>query len=790
MSRKRCLFGSKLLLKTNGGEYDSAVTLSYSSAASQTQLTILSNKSWRHRINTSEATWADLSIENGHYGETNVTLSVEGNEDASSRSGVILLETCNPEESKNRKVARINLSQEAGVPPEYTISFVSGVGQAVVIERIDYVVAGQSGYITNVGSAPVTIPGTFPSGTVISYTATTTGYDNATDTRTVMMDNLVIRVKQNRHTQSDYLTITNVTYTRNKGTTAATTENRWMPAETFFTTAGTPLRAGLISIYDYETLPSKFWNPEIPDIHFETNVPLGNIKTTVTEVSGGTQWLFTNEISGYTVSEGGNDYCYSGLNCVSFPESTSAKNIHVAIIEFTNENDVVLATLPVVTETSERDWLRIYSGVTGDSGSSNELYYINLLAASGYANVWVETSKRVLFHKTRHDDYDFDSLRYYNGDATEELDVILPTVISGANGVLQFLSGASGTNGRFNLKIWRPKNTTQASKNYGVSLWTCFYSGTDTNWIDHGEVYMTQSMNEIRYKDFELDVTNETSSGFSLSYRNTTSDSTLTVPSSAITYRNSNPYTPGVEALVNIKCTRYSTDGEIYNTGYSWTSYTITSGNSVALTNTGGELSIDLPFWASLANGSGGSIYDYQPQVGLPFIINLERNQTSANTGYSRSTGITVELKNLSVKDGGVSAKTVTLTQNWSQIVNNAAYIYSVDGVLTNPLVADVTPEPNGQVTMLIWAASGTVISFNEFDTSLDLRNGIEVTIEGQTLSPLNYDWTVRQTGNQEVILRDLGTGLETSFDIGVTKPSGTSYQENSLTINYDGYGS
>lgn len=778
MSRRRCLFSTKLQAISGGTSYDGEITIpSYDASGGSCTITIFSNKNWIvDQTNSSEwSGWITLSCTGGTNGMTNLTITTSQNNTESAKSVTITLKTKN-----DRKSLDININQNIQMIDLYfyhTLDL-SDYSQPVYL---DYNVGGETGH-TTVATYPGTFIGAFPSGTEYSYTASTYGYyDTIRTNRTLYytgssVDHVLISFTAD--TEEDFLDVVAVFYS---GTTSDPVyEDRWMPEETFFNSAGTPQRVAFIE-YGYHdgTLLDNWWFEREPKALIITNLPsTDDIKINGTYISGGTDWMpFVS--SGDPIGAG-HEFTYFG---VLGSYSAYTYNIHpwagiadrsgdtlfAAVINFCNgrNNNALLATLPVVTQTTQENYIKLYP-----HGSNTPVtdYHVTIPAGSGYTGVDIEACRITRWRDTEDQDYNYSALSFYNEDKSEEISFIYPTVLSGKNGTMTFMG-----NGRYNLNILHPANHSLSdSVSYGASI-----GSNDGKDEVERNVYITKSPVTTYDTDYFISgvsvVCNYTGQGLSA----------ITIPSSSITYNRGE--TKNMQVWVNVCCRHYSTDGSVNVTGYPYTDYIVVSGGGYAVNQS--KLQIEMPNWMTLANSTGSANYDYTPTAAIPYAINVTANQSSGSTGSSRTGNITVKWVGGDLKPDGPSARTVSVTQVWDKLpANYGAWIYSVSGtpqpVGTSEVSLNITRSQT--IYLQFSATSGTQIIVGEYAGGSGLRDRVGITIGNRVLTQSNISYTASASGTFEVQITDKNYNNEPySYPIAFTilPPPSQGYENSTITI-------
>ena len=760
MARRRCLFGTKLYGIFSGVTYDGGLALpsyGYASGESHT-VTIVSNRQWTID-QTGLPNWVSLSTTAGTKGKTNlVVTTVSANTTSDDRSGSFTVRTKN-----NTKTLVVTFTQTCHNVSLYLYSI---HGSNLVPPRIDvdYDTVATTGHVFfNSWNYPGEYIGTYPEGTLFSFTASTVGYYDTI--RSFQISDLGggeehIDISFSADTQKDSFEITNVFYSGETMYSACVVEDRWMPEETFFTSAGTPLRPGLIQVWKkYEhTLVDDEWYTRDIKVEFLTSIPLSDIFADAEYISGGTEWLENPNSSRYSIENestylGGSDglsACTMNVrtNVYTAREKVSGETVHVANLRFYNHrlNDELLAILPVVTETRQDDVMRIYPHNNPTSGKDGELY-VNVLASSGFTEFDVLTSRITnLFPIDQGVEYNFSALTMYDSTRTNVIKRMYPTVISGSNGTITFAN-----NGKFLLEIKNPSNPSYSeTKKYGTTLQMEDFNRQFHDGI-RGYIYITQGKNQDHYTDFEI-------SAFTLSYTgngsSVMSDTGITIPSSSITYNRPDQY--GIQSQVIIGCRYYSEDGSFNHTGHVYNNYIIPDGGGS--TPDASKLTVEYPQWLYLANGTGGTTSEHSASQYAPYAFNAYANQTTASTGSDRTGDVTITWHQGPIREGGASAKTVTVTQPWGRLPQTyAAYLAYLNNnpLGNNVLSTSTTITAGGQVTLDLSAVSGSKIIFSNYMGDITVQNNLGITIGGETVPTSSYEYTVGKTGLVRVIITD-----------------------------------
>ena len=762
MARRRCLFSTRLQGILSGVSYDEALAIPpYEASTGACVVTIVSNRQWTID-QTGLPNWVTLSTTAGTKGKTELTVTVTENITTSERTAQFLVRTKN-----NTKTLVITLSQKYYSVDLYLYSISTAVRQRV---DVDYSANGTTGHVTfNTIDYPGAYAGTYPEGTIFSYTASTAGYYDTINSFTIRdsghdgREDHIISFTAN--TTDDSFSINNVIYSGNSTYDTGMIEDRWMPEETFFTSAGTPLRAALVQFVkeDNSMWVGDYWRARDPKAEFVTNIPIGSIKVSATHISGGTEWLkFLSDGNKHILDPNSWKLTYTGSGGAGYSawtleietaadvayEKTSGETVHVANLNFYNarKNDELLAILPVVTETRQDDVVRIYPHNNPTSGKNGELY-VNAPASSGFTEIDVLTSRILRFYPIgQGDEYIFSAISMYDQTEVNQISQIYPTIISGTNGTIQFANS-----GKFYLKIKRPSNPSyNSTKKYGTYMMMENFNHQVLDKI-YGYVYITQTQNRNLYTDFEI-------SGFSLSFISgasvTTSDSAITIPSSSVTYER--PSRGGIQTNLTIACRYYSEDGSMNYPGYVYQDYIIPDGGgSTPDTN---KLTVEYPQWLYLANGTGGTPSEHSPSSYIPYVFNAYANQSTASTGNARVGDVTVRWHYGTIKDGGDTAKTVTVTQPWSRLpLKYAAYISSLNGtsVGSNVITTSTTITAGGSVDFKLSGAAGTEIVFSNYAGDANLRNNLGITIGGQTITQSAPTYTFQSNGEVSGTITD-----------------------------------
>ena len=779
MARRRCLFSTRLQGILSGVSYDEALAIPpYEASTGACVVTIVSNRQWTID-QTGLPNWVTLSTTAGTKGKTELTVTVTENITTSERTAQFLVRTKN-----NTKTLVITLSQKYYSVDLYLYSLETSTHQRV---DVDYSVNGTTGHVafTMFSDYPGVYVDTYPEGTLFSYTASTAGYYDTINSFTIRdtgHDGREIHIIPfTANTTNDSFQITNVFYSGETSSSECVVEDRWMPEETFFTSAGTPLRPGLIQVWKKynHTLLEDEWYARDVKVEFLTNIPITEIASDAEFISGGTEWLSSPNSTRYSISThstylGGSD----GLSAWTMDVETnpfmayrkvSGDTIHVANLRFYNRRlgDELLAILPIVTETRQDDVMRVYPHNNPTSGKNGELY-VNAPASSGFTGIDVLTSRIARIYPIGQGiEYNFSSLTMYDYTCNNIVPCIYPTVISGSNGTISFAN-----NGKFLLNIKHPSNPSYSeTKKYGVYLQMENFNHQVLDKI-YGYVYITQTQNRNLYTDFEI-------SGFSLSFISgasvTTSDSAITIPSSSVTYER--PSRGGIQTNLTIACRYYSEDGSMNYPGYVYQDYIIPDGGgSTPDTN---KLTVEYPQWLYLANGTGGTPSEHSSSPYIPYVFNAYANQSTASTGNARVGDVTVRWHYGTIKDGGDTAKTVTVTQPWSKLpLKYAAYISSLNGtsVGSNVITTSTTITAGGSVDFKLSGAAGTEIVFSNYAGDANLRNNLGITIGGQTITQSSPTYTFQSNGEVSGTITDKRYTTTYNFTLqmdSVSVPSG-----------------
>ena len=797
MSRRRDLFQSKIKVKTSGVEYSSAVTLSCSSAGSRDTITVMANRNWEKPAG--EPNWVKPSINEGGIGPTDLVLTVMTNYTEESRSGEVTLRTKN-----RRKSAKIFINQEIGHEQTFKISFAKGNSQTDTIHRIDYEVSGVSGYLTDITSQDRTISGDYPDGTVIYYSARTTGYYDYANSGTVNSRDLKIWVTQTKVDTEKFFEILDAFYFLSGETEVTPTESYLMPETDIFNPYSlTPQRAafvpysGLKGAFDSDV--DMWWVPKSLDLKFRTNVDPSKIYAKDYDVSGSTgdTWVifWDRAIHG---AEYVGDMTYNtkaGIRPIDahIIRDEEGDEIHCKMVELYYCPDVFnsqhIADLPIVSETSEDPRLFMFSGQTAPY-ESNVLRY-DVDASAGYVDVWATTSKPLIPFRVvdSSEEYEYEPLQIYNADASEiivdqndsdYIRYIYPTILSGSNGMMRFQEAEAQD--RYHFKIRYPSNPASYSgRSYGIGFRTI--SSNEDSSVDHvnGYVFIEQDKNLLHYDDFYV-------KSLSLTYNDTGYGlSAITIPSDGISYYRGQPSEMAISVFPEFCCHKWNDQGTINDSSYTYTQFISSSGGGVAV-NTG-KIQIEFPVWMSLANGTGGSLYEFSPLENIPWTLNVTQNK-GYNTGSTRTGNVTVKWVGGSQKQGAPSAMTVSVTQPFTQLERpNPVYIYSVGGAVQPNETTSVTAYFSSQgesINMLLSGVSGTSVMFGTYMGDSNINNNLTVRIGSKTLEPTStgITYTLPNTGYIDFIVTDKGNSA--SYDVTLEMsisgvPAGSEYGNKTL---------